>query len=114
MTALKTTGLRAAPSDAPILIQGPSGTGKELLATLIHQASGRAAMPFFPVNCGALHEHLLASELFGHERDAFTGATGRKHGLFEVADGGTPKTLYNKLQVYRKADGRERITERDQ
>jgi len=89
MSALKATALRAAPSDAPILIQGPSGTGKELLATMIHQASERAAMPFIPVNCGALHEQLLASELFGHERGAFTGAASRKHGLFEVADGGT-------------------------
>jgi DNA-binding NtrC family response regulator len=80
---------KAARSEANILIQGESGTGKELIARAIHANSARAAEVFVPVDCAALPENLLESELFGHERGAFTGADRTKPGMFEVADRGT-------------------------
>ena len=80
---------RVAPTDATVLIQGESGTGKEVIAKAVHHASARAARPFVAVNCGAVPETLLESELFGYVRGAFTGAAAGKLGLFEEADGGT-------------------------
>jgi len=80
---------RIAPSQANVLIQGESGTGKELVAKALHYNSARKDMPFIAINCGAIPENLLESELFGHERGSFTGADRQKHGLFEAANGGT-------------------------
>jgi DNA-binding NtrC family response regulator len=97
---------RVAASEASVLVRGDTGTGKELVARAIHEGSGRAAGPLVAVNCGALPEHLVESELFGHRRGAFTGADEHRAGLFEVADGGTlfldeigelPKQLQSRL-----------------
>ncbi len=85
---LKTIG-QVAPTSSTVLLLGETGTGKELAARAIHHASQRADKRFLAVNCGAFSEELLASELFGHEKGAYTGATERKAGLFEAAQGGT-------------------------
>jgi two-component system NtrC family response regulator len=80
---------RVVPSNATVLIRGESGTGKELLASLVHNLSLRAKSPMIIINCAALPEPLLESELFGHEKGAFTGAVQRRQGRVELADGGT-------------------------
>lgn len=89
MEALKSTIERIAPTDSSVLILGETGTGKELVARIIHHLSPRGERRFLAINCGAFSEELLANELFGHEREAFTGARGIKKGLLEVAQGGT-------------------------
>jgi len=80
---------KVADSDTTIMIYGESGTGKELIAKAIHQSSYRKKKPFIPINCGAIPESLLESELFGHVKGAFTGATSAKAGKFELGNGGT-------------------------
>ncbi|RMH54765.1 MAG: sigma-54-dependent Fis family transcriptional regulator [Candidatus Hydrogenedentota bacterium] len=89
MLKLFQTIRQVAPTSANVLITGPSGTGKELIAHAIHNNSPRKKKPFLAFNCGALTESLIESELFGHERGAFTGAVGDRKGYFELADGGT-------------------------
>lgn len=89
MTRVIARAQRVAPRSVPVLIQGESGTGKELLARAIHRASPRRNEPFIPVNCGAIPAELAESELFGHEKGAFTGADRARSGYFEAADRGT-------------------------
>lgn len=89
MRRLVSLAYKIAGKNINVLIQGKTGSGKEVLAHFIHAASNRAGQPFFPVNCGALPENMLESELFGHERGAFTGAAGLRRGIFELAHRGT-------------------------
>ncbi len=89
MQKIEAMARRVAATDATILLTGESGTGKELVARALHNLSPRAAHPFVPVNCAALPEELLESELFGHVRGAFTGALSSRVGMFQLADGGT-------------------------
>ncbi|AJE02752.1 sigma-54-dependent transcriptional regulator [Geobacter pickeringii] len=89
MRRLVSLAHKIATKNVTVLIQGNTGTGKEVLARFIHAASGRAGQPFIPVNCGALPENLLESELFGHEKGAFTGANQPRRGIFELANHGT-------------------------
>lgn len=89
MTAALELARKAAPHDSPVLLSGASGTGKELVARLVHRESRRHDGPFIPVNCGAIPETLLESEFFGHVKGAFTGAERDRPGLFEAAHGGT-------------------------
>ena len=83
------TAMQVARTDSPVLLFGETGAGKEVVANAIHRSSGRADQPFVAVNCGAIPDSLIDSELFGHERGAFTGAETRRRGRFERADGGT-------------------------
>ena len=80
---------QVAPAESNVLILGESGTGKEMVARHVHEISQRASRPFVPVNCGAIPAELLESELFGHEKGAFTGALTTRMGRFEFAEGGT-------------------------
>ena len=80
---------RVAAASVPVLLNGPSGSGKEMVARAVHMASNRADAPFVAINCGAIPVDLIESELFGHEKGSFTGATARRIGRFEEADGGT-------------------------
>lgn len=89
MAAVVKLAEQVAPSEASVLITGESGTGKEVIARHVHKSSNRASKPFISINCAAIPEHLLESELFGHEKGAFTGAVARRIGKFEEADGGT-------------------------
>ena len=116
---------QAAPTSASVLIWGESGTGKELVAQTIHQLSPRAQMPFVPINCAAIPETLLESEIFGHEKGAFTGASDRREGCFELSDRGTlfldeiaemtPATQVKLLRVlqerkFRRLGGRQEMS----
>ncbi|MDB5460542.1 MAG: tacA, partial [Caulobacteraceae bacterium] len=89
MAQVRRMGERAAKSTIPVLILGESGVGKEVVARAMHGASDRSSRPFVAVNCGAIPADLLESELFGHERGAFTGAVSARKGRFEIAEGGT-------------------------
>ena len=118
MQAVYNTIRRVATTDAPVLILGESGSGKELAARAIHRRSSRRDGPFVPINCGAIPENLLESELFGHERGAFTGAHTQRRGRIELAAGGTlfldeigelPLTLQVKLLRYLQEQTIERV-----
>jgi len=105
---------QVAPTDISILIVGESGTGKEVAAKEIHQRSNRKNGPMISVNCGAIPEGILESELFGHEKGAFTGAVSKRKGYFEIADEGTifldeigEMSLYTQVKLLRVLEERE-------
>jgi two-component system NtrC family response regulator len=111
---------KVSPTDSTVLIRGETGTGKELVALAVHDASLRSEMPFVAINCGALPESLIESELFGHRRGAFTGADEHRVGLFEVAQGGTvfldeigelPKAMQAKLLRFLESGEIRRVGE---
>ncbi len=113
---------KVAPSDSTVLILGETGTGKELVARAVHDQSLRAAMPFVAINCGALPESLIESELFGHRKGSFTGADDHRVGLFEVASGGTlfldeigelPKSMQAKLLRFLESGEIRRVGENE-
>ncbi len=122
MCGLRATIRKVARSSSTVLIRGESGTGKELVAAALHRASDRASGPMISVNCAALVETLLLSELFGHEKGAFTGAAARKRGRFELAEGGTlfldeigdisPRTQVALLRVLQESRIRARRRQR--
>lgn len=106
--------IQVAPSDITVLIYGESGVGKEVFARAIHKASNRAAKPLITVNCGAIPEGILESELFGHKKGSFTGAIDHRKGYFEMADGGTlfldeiaEMPLTTQVKVLRAIEGKE-------
>jgi len=113
---------RVAPTNSTVLVLGETGTGKELVARALHDQSLRADMPFVPINCGALPESLIESELFGHRKGAFTGAEEHRTGLFEVANGGTlfldeigelPKAMQAKLLRFLESGEIRRVGENE-
>jgi len=113
---------KVAPPDSTVLVLGETGTGKELVARAVHDQSLRAEKPFVAINCGALPENLIESELFGHRRGAFTGAEEHRTGLFEVADGGTlfldeigelPKSMQAKLLRFLESGEIRRVGENE-
>lgn len=122
MKRVKTLVERIAPTDSSVLILGETGTGKEVVARSIHEHSSRSKMPFVAVNCGALPENLVESELFGHKKGAFTGADTPRKGLIEVANGGTlfldelgelDKTMQVKLLRFLESGEIRRVGEND-
>jgi len=113
---------KVAPTNSTVLVLGETGTGKELVARALHDQSLRAEMPFVPINCGALPEHLIESELFGHRKGSFTGAEEHRVGLFEVAGGGTlfldeigelPKAVQAKLLRFLESGEIRRVGENE-
>jgi two-component system NtrC family response regulator len=122
MQQVKSLITRVAPTNSTVLIRGETGTGKELVARGLHNESLRADKPFVAINCGALPEHLIESELFGHRKGAFTGADEHRTGLFEVADGGTlfldeigelPKSMQAKLLRFLESGEIRRVGENE-
>lgn len=122
LTRVRQLIARVGPTESAVLVRGETGTGKELVARALHEASGRASGPLVAVNCGALPEQLVESELFGHRKGAFTGASEHRAGLFEVADGGTlfldeigelPKSLQPRLLRVLESGEIRRVGEND-
>ncbi len=122
MESVRTTIGKVAPTNSTVLILGETGTGKELVARAIHNQSLRVERPFVPINCGALPENLIESELFGHRKGSFTGADEHRVGLFEVANGGTllldeigelPKAMQAKLLRFLESGEIRRVGENE-